>query len=116
MYWQRQRGKRWIDRVVNLFGRCFDNNKERFVLIANRFGRCFPNKIERFYLEQLQPGDHIVEERWFICIPIYWHHMIVEKVDVIQNLICVIHYYDKQGPSGFGSVVCRTLLPYIPNK
>jgi hypothetical protein len=81
--------------------------------VANRFGRCFHRKKERFKLENLKPADHIVEEKYLIF---YWHHMIVESIDLNKKQIKVIHYYDKQGPSGSGSVVCCTLFTYTPDK
>ena len=68
--------------------------------IANRFGRPFPHSMESVELQDLKAGDHIVEE----CYYIFWHHMIVEKEE--EN-VDRIHYYNKTGPSGSGSTVCR---------
>jgi hypothetical protein len=69
------------------------------VKIANRFGRPFGHNMKRIELKDLEAGDHIVEERHYT----YWHHMIVDKKEEVY----VIHYNNKKGPSGYGSVVCR---------
>ena len=88
---------------------CVDKEK-----VANRFGRCFNRKMERFEIEDLKPGDHIVEERK----KTFWHHMIVERVELHKpKPITVIHYYDgKTISSGSGCTVCRTSFEYTPNK
>jgi hypothetical protein len=79
--------------------------------VANRFGRCFHHKKERFDLEDLKPADHIVREGYST----YWHHMIVESIDLLnEKPINVIHYFEKEGPSG--SRVCRNSFPYTPYK
>ena len=70
------------------------------VKIANRFGRPFPHPMKRVECKDLKAGDHIVEE----CYCTFWHHMIVDKEE--EN-VDRIHYYNKSGPSGSGSTVCR---------
>ena len=68
--------------------------------IANRFGRPFRHSMESVELQDLKAGDHIVEE----CYYTFWHHMIVDKE---EEKVDRIHYYEKTGPSGSGSTVCR---------
>ena len=85
-------------------------NHKRNEKVANRFGRCFYRRMEKFKLEDLKPGDHIVVQRH----KIYYHHMIVERVELKLGQIIVIHYYSKTAPSGFGSTVCRTSFEYTP--
>ena len=77
---------------------------------ANRYGRCFRRRKELFELESLKPADHIVEERYLT----FWHHMIVESVE--GEKINVIHFYNKRGPSGFGSTVCRGEISFQRDK
>ena len=93
---------------------CADKEK-----VANRFGRCFHRKMERFELEDLKRGDHIVEERYFAyLLPTYWHHMIVERVELEKpEPITVIHYSGgKTIFSGSGSKVCRDSFQYTSKK
>ena len=80
--------------------------------VANRFGRCFLHRKESFDLKNLKQADHIVEEKYST----YWHHMIVENIDLNKKQINVIHYYNKEGPSGSGSRVCRDSFPYTKDK
>ena len=79
--------------------------------VANRFGRCFLHRKERFELKDLKPADHIVEEKYLT----YWHHMIVDSIDLNKKQITVIHYYRGSG-SGSGSVVCCDNFEYTPDK
>lgn len=61
-------------------------------LVNNRYGQPLRyNKEEITLLDQLKPGDHIAYEQ----LKLYWHHMIVEKVDLDgEKPIHVIHYYN----------------------
>ena len=57
----------------------------------NRFGDPYVfSKEEITVIDQLKPGDHIAIEQ----NGVYWHHMLVEKVDKEQGVIHVIHYYN----------------------
>ena len=57
----------------------------------NRFGEMyqFP-RVEIISIDELAPGDHIAVEQ----NPLYWHHMIVEKVEKEEGKFHVIHYYN----------------------
>ena len=41
-------------------------------------------------LEHIFPGDHIAYERVYL----YWHHCIVEDVDIESKTVKVIHYHN----------------------
>ena len=58
---------------VNLFGDIYDFPKEEITDI-----------------DQLQPGDHIAVEKSHL----YWHHMIVRKINKEQGIICVTHFFN----------------------
>jgi hypothetical protein len=57
----------------------------------NRFGDRYQFvKEEINAINQLKPGDHIA----FESKGLYWHHMIIEKVEKEQEKIHVIHYHN----------------------
>lgn len=58
---------------VNLFGDIYDFPKEEIT-----------------FIDQLEPGDHIADEKSHL----YWHHMIVRKINKEQGIICVIHFFN----------------------
>ena len=83
---------------------------------SNGFGHCFDHDKESFDLNELQPGDHIVQESPFGLGTTFWHHMIVESIDVCREQINVIHYYHDLEPLLKWPSVCRTSLAFVPDR
>ena len=83
---------------------------------ANGFGRCFHRKKEKFDLEDLKPGDHIAEESSWGLKMTFWHHAIVESVDIDARKINVIHFYHDMNPKWKWASVCRNSFEFTPDR
>ncbi|XP_028396349.1 uncharacterized protein LOC114520305 [Dendronephthya gigantea] len=83
---------------------------------SNGFGRYFDHDKESFDLKELKPGDHIVLESSFGLGATFWHHMIVESVNICLEQINVIHYYHDLEPLFKLPSVCRTSLTFVPDR
>ena len=83
---------------------------------ANSYGRCFYYDKEMFDLCDLKPGDHIVQESPSALATTFWHHMIVESIDLCREQINVIHYFHDLQPLWKWPSVCRTTLTFTPDR